>query len=288
MQRAIYTALAFAVLIAAAVLAGCTGVPGPEETEEFNRAVPAEPGSGLAVVNRNGGVNVSAWGEDYIAVTAVKRTVYGREELAKVRIEVTEGDPLRIETVHTGMNVRASVDYTIRLPSGVVLRRVESSNGPIELHRVRVAGTELRTSNGPVVVDGAPGSDLAAASSNGGIDLSGVEGYVTATTSNGGITVEDCGGIAGLKTSNGPISTEISAVRGDVTISSSNGGIALRLAEDLNARVVATTSNGRVTVGDLPLRVSESTGTSVSGLLGVGGPTITVTTSNGGINLSGL
>lgn len=54
MQRAIYTALAFAVLIAAAVLAGCTGVPGPEETEEFNRAVPAEPGSGLAVVNRNG------------------------------------------------------------------------------------------------------------------------------------------------------------------------------------------------------------------------------------------
>lgn len=288
MQRAIYTTLAFAVLIAAAVLAGCTGVPGPEETEEFNRTVPAEPGSEVVVVNRNGGVNVSAWEEDYVAVTAVKRTVYGRDDLAKVRIEVTEGDPLRIETVHAGFNPQVRVDYTIRLPSGVVLQRVESSNGPIKLSGVRVAGTELATSNGPVVVDGAPGSDLAAASSNGGIDLSGVEGYVTATTSNGGITVEDCGGIAGLKTSNGPISTEISAVRGDVTISSSNGGIALRLAEDLNARVVATTSNGRVTVDDLPLRVSESTGTSVSGLLGVGGPTITVTTSNGGINLSGL
>jgi len=48
---------------------------------------------------------------------------------------------------------------------------------------VRVAGTELATSNGPVVVDGAPGSDLAAASSNGGSIFSGVEGYVTATTS---------------------------------------------------------------------------------------------------------
>ena len=288
MQRAIYTTLAFAVLIASAVLAGCTGVPGPEETEEFNRTVPAEPGSEVVVVNRNGGVNVSAWEEDYVAVTAVKRTVYGRDDLAKVRIEVTEGDPLRIETVHAGFNPQVRVDYTIRLPSGVVLRRVESSNGPIKLSGVRVAGTELTTSNGPVVVDSAPGSDLAAASSNGGIDLSGVEGYVTATTSNGGITVEDCGGVTGLKTSNGPISAEISAVRGDVTISSSNGGIALRLAEDLNARVVATTSNGRVTVDDLPLRASESTGTSVSGLLGDGGPTITVTASNGGIDLSGL
>jgi hypothetical protein len=288
MQRTVCTVLTLLALITTVALAGCAGVPGPEETEEFNRTVPAEPGSGLVVVNRNGGVNVSVWEEDYVAVTAVKRTVYGRDDLAKVRIEVTGGDPLRIETVHAGFNPQVRVDYTIRLPSGVVLRRVESSNGPIKLSGVRVAGTELATSNGPVVVDGAPGSDLAVVSSNGGIDLSGVEGYVTATTSNGGITVEDCGGVAGLKTSNGPISAEISAVRGDVTISSSNGGIALRLTEDLNARVVATTSNGRVTVDDLPLRVSESTGTSVSGLLGDGGPTITVTTSNGGINLSGL
>lgn len=288
MQGAIHTALALAVLIAAAVLPGCTEVPGPEETEEFNRTVSVEPGSGLAVVNRNGGVNVSAWEEDYVAVTAVKRTVYGRTELAKVGIEVTEGDPLRIETVHTGMNVRASVDYTILLPSGVVLQRVESSNGPIELSGVRTAGTELRTSNGPVVVNGAPSGDIAAVSSNGGIALRGVEGYVTAKTSNGGITVEDCGGVAGLQTSNGPISAEISAVRGDVTVSSSNGGIALRFAEGLNARVVATTSNGRVAVHDLPLRVGESTGTSVTGSLGDGGPTITVTTSNGGIDLSGL
>ena len=249
MQKIIHTVLALAVLITAATLAGCTGVPGPEETEVFDRTVAVEPGSGVVVVNRNGGVNVSVWEEDFVAVTAVKRTVYGRAELAKVGIEVAEGDPLRIETVYTGLNVRASVDYTIRVPPDVVLQRVESSNG--------------------------------------GIDLRGVEGYVTATTSNGAVTVEDCGGVLALRTSNGPISATISAVREDVMISSSNGGIALRLAEDLDARVVAATSNGRVTVRGLPLRVSESTGTSVTGLLGDGGPTITVTTSNGGIDLSG-
>lgn len=143
-----------------------------------------------------------------VAVSAVKRSVYGRGEHDKVRIEVTEGDPLRIETVHTGFNPRVSVEYTIHLPLTAVLRRVENSNGPIELSGVRVNGTELRTSNGPVRVDGAPGGDLAAASSNGGIEVRGAEGYVTARTSNAPIT--------------------------------------LRLAEELDARIVAITSNGRM------------------------------------------
>jgi len=280
--------LAFAILIAATTLAGCTGVPGPEETEVFDRTVAGEPESSVVVVNRNGGVNVSAWDEDYVAITAVKRTVYGRGELAKVSIDVTEGDPLRIESVYTGINVRAGVDYTIRLPPDVVLQRVESSNGGIELTGVRVAGTELATLNGPVRVAGARGGDIRVSTSNGGIDLRDVEGYVVGTTSNGGITVKDCGGLITLRTSNGPISADISAVREDVTISTSNGDIILRFAEDLNARVTATTSNGRVTIRDRSLQVSESTGTSVTGLLGDGGPTITATTSNGGIDLSGL
>ncbi|MDD4253728.1 MAG: DUF4097 family beta strand repeat-containing protein, partial [Methanoculleus horonobensis] len=253
MQKTGYAALALLVLIAA-VTPGCVGVPGIEATEEFNRTVTVEPASGVVVINRSGGVSVSAWEEDYVAVTAVKRTVYGRGELAKVRIEVTEGDPLRIETVHTGLNPQVSVGYTIYLPPGVVLRRVESSNGPIDLAGARVNGTELRTSNGPVLVDGAPGGDLTAASSNGGIEVRDAEGYVTARTSNAGITVEDCGGVTELQTSNGPISAEIPALRGDTAITSSNGAVTLRLAGNLNARVAATTSNGRITANDLALR----------------------------------
>lgn len=288
MQGTVYAALALAVLAALAVLPGCTGVPGLEATEEFNRTVTVEPGSALTVINRNGGVTVDVREGETVAVSAVKQSVYGRDELDKVRIEVTEGDPLRIETVHTGFNPRVSVDYTIHLPPTVVLRRVESSNGPIVLAGVRVNGTELATSNGPVRVDGAPGGDLAAASSNGGIEIRGAEGYVTARTSNAPITVEDSGGVEDLETSNGRISAEIPAVRGDVTVSSSNGPITLRIAEDLDARVIATTSNGRIAVNDLALRLEASSGTRVSGTLGEEGPTITATTSNGNIDLSGL
>ncbi len=286
MQGTVYAALALLVLIA--VLSGCTGVPGLEATEEFNRTVTVEPGSELVVINRNGGVNVDVREGDTVTVSAVKRTVYGQGELDKVRIEVAEGDPLRVETVHTGVNPQVSVDYTIHLPPSVVLQRIESSNGPIDLSGARVNGTELRTSNGPVLVDGAPGGDLAAASSNGRVEVRGAEGYVMATTSNGAVTVEDCGGILGVRTSNGPISAEVPAVRGDVTISSSNAPITLRLAESLDARVVATTSNGRIAAHDLPLQLDESSGTRVFGTLGDGGPTITVTTSNGGIELTRL
>lgn len=287
MKDVIYVALAV-LIVTIVMLSGCTGVLGPEETEKFNREVPAKPGSDLAVVNRNGGVDMGIWEEDYVAVTAVKRTFYGRAELEKARIEVTENDPILIWTVHTGMNARVSVDYTVQIPADVVLRGIDTSNGQIRLQGVQVAGTEIHTSNGPVIVDGAPGGDLTAVTSNGWINLSGVEGYVTAKTSNDGIMVERSGGVGDLQASNGPISAEISAIRGDVTISTSNGEIALRIAKDLNARVIATTSNGRIAIRDLPLRVSESTETSVLGSLGAGGPTITIVTSNGDINLAGL
>jgi DUF4097 and DUF4098 domain-containing protein YvlB len=287
MQKTGYAALALLVVVTA-ILPGCTGVPGIEATEEFNRTVTVEPGSGVTVINRNGGVNVDVREGETVSITAVKRSVYGESELDKVRIEVTEGDPLRVETVHTALNPRVSVTYTIHLPPTVVLREAVSSNGPIALSGVRVDGTELTTSNGPVTVDGAPGGDLFAASSNGRIEVRGAEGYVTATTSNAGITVEDSAGVVELQTSNGPITAAIPALRGDVDIRTSNGGITLRLAEALDARIVATTSNGGISVNNLPLRLEESSGTRVSGTLGEGGPAITVTTSNGGIDLSVL
>jgi DUF4097 and DUF4098 domain-containing protein YvlB len=100
--------------------------------------------------------------------------------------------------------------------------------------------------------------------------------------------VEGAGGVADLDTSNGPISAEIPAVRGDVDIRTSNGPITLRFAEGLDARIVATTSNGRIAVNDLALQLEESSGTRVSGTLGQGGPTISATTSNAIIDLSEL
>ncbi|WP_243669516.1 hypothetical protein [Methanoculleus chikugoensis] len=93
MQGTVYAVLALVVL--ATALSGCTGgVPGLEETEQFDRTVAVEPGSGIVVTNRNGNVavNVREGGND-VGITAVKRSVYGRSELDKVRIEVTEGDP---------------------------------------------------------------------------------------------------------------------------------------------------------------------------------------------------
>ena len=285
MQGTGYAVLALLVL---AVVTGCVGVPGLETTEEFNRTVTVEPESGLVVINRDGGVNVNVREGETITVRAVKRSIYGQGELDKVRVEVTEGNPLRIETVHAGMNPRVSVDYTIEVPPTVLLQQVVSSNGPIDLAGVRVNGTELQTSNGPIRVRGAPGGDITAATSNGPIEVRGLEGYVTARTSNGGVTVENSGGVLELQTSNGPISADIPAVRGDVTITTSNGRITLRLAEDLDVQVVATTSNGRIAADDLPLLASESSGTRIAGTLGNGGPTIAVTTSNGNIDLSGL
>ena len=288
MKKPACAILTMLMLIASAALSGCTGIPDLEATEEFNRTVTVEPGSEVVVINRNGGVTVDVREGETVTVSAVKRSAYGQTELDKVQIVVTEGDPLRIETVHTAQDPQVNVDCTIHLPPATVLLRAESSNGPIDLAGARVNGTELLTSNGPIRVDGAPGGDITADSSNGPIEVRGADGYVTARTSNGHITVEESAGVMELRTSNGPITASIPAVRGDVKITTSNGAITLRLAETLDARLIATTSGGRIAASNLPLQLEESSGTRIVGTLGDGGPTITVTTSNGGINLEGL
>ena len=60
MRGVIYVALVVLIVVTV-MLSGCTGIPGPEETEEFSREVPAKPGGDLAVVNRNGGVDMGIW-----------------------------------------------------------------------------------------------------------------------------------------------------------------------------------------------------------------------------------
>lgn len=141
MQKPACAILTMLMLIASAALSGCTGIPDLEATEEFNRTVTVEPGSEVVVINRNGGVTVDVREGETVTVSAVKRSAYGQTELDKVQIVVTEGDPLRIETVHTAQDPQVNVDCTIHLPPATVLLRAESSNGPIDLAGARVNGT---------------------------------------------------------------------------------------------------------------------------------------------------
>jgi DUF4097 and DUF4098 domain-containing protein YvlB len=293
--------LAVTVLLTVIVVPGCIG-PGVQVTETFSQTVSVAPGTVIIVDNLNGNVVVETHEENTVVVNAEKRTKFGQSELDKAQIQVTGGNPLRIETTHTEPNVRVSVDYRILVPPATSLAEVLTSNGGVTFNgtagNVRVVtsngdiiGTSAgianaTTSNGRIELNGmsTPGS-LLAVSSNGRIDLHDISGFVSAVTSNGAISVTNSTGVTELRTSNARISADIPAIRGDVKISSSNGGIDLRLATNLNADIIASTSNGRITTHDLPLVLRQSSPTAIAATIGSGGPTISITTSNADIDL---
>lgn len=244
-----------------------------EKTEEFRETYEVSPGTELQVINVNGDVELNTWDKDYVEVHAIKKTNHDRDELAKVQVEVVTGDVMEIRTEYLERNARVSVDYHIRIPEQVVVQRVSTSNGDIELKETK-GDTRVMTSNGDV-------------------DLKDVVGIVQVQTANGDIDTRGATAISEANTSNGDISAEIRLIPDEGSeIATSNGSIDLFVSGELNANLNCATSMGEVSIDDIDLQsqVTGRTGSStlLKGVIGKGGALIRVKTSNGNIRLYGL
>ncbi|WP_198169671.1 DUF4097 family beta strand repeat-containing protein [Agromyces laixinhei] len=154
--------------------------------------------------------------------------------------------------VLSGCGRHCTVDYSISLPAGADVRG-ETSNGSIELEGVNEVDVE--TTNGKIELDDVAGA-VEAETSNGRIEGRGLAGTgVLATTSNGGIDLR------------------LSAAQ-DVEARSSNGAIDLVVpTEGAGYRVTTDTSNGSVDIG-----IDEDSD---------GEFTLDLATSNGSITVTG-
>ena len=241
-----------------------------EKTEKFHETYEVNPGTKLHIINANGDVDLKSWDKSYVEVNATKKTNRDKDELAKVRVEVTTGEVMEIRTEYLERNAHVSVDYRIRIPEQVMVQEVATSNGDIELKETR-GDTKVMTSNGD-------------------IDLKGVVGTVQVQTSNGDIEIRGATVVTEASTSNGDILAEIRQVSEEgAAIATSNGRIDLYLSEKLDADLASATSMGEVSIKDLDLesQFTARTGStaSVRGRIGRGGKTIDVQTSNGDIRL---
>ena len=125
----------------------------------------------------------------------------------------------------------------------------------VRLSLARAGGLEARTSNGAVQASLSavePGRPLRVKTSNGRIDLA----------------------LAGWKDT-------------DVEASTSNGAITVRLPEGAGARLNARTSNGAITSDFEVSGAGAHKRTHLEGLIGSGGPRLSLTTSNGSIRIEG-
>lgn len=228
----------------------------------------------LGVTGKNGGIEVVGEDRNDIALE-VKITVSGssRENaqsiLHDIRI-VTEGSNIRADgPSQSGSWLHGgwSASYRLRVPR-------------------RVAHTELRTTNGGINVSNLDGP-VSASSSNGGIDINQVHGDVNVSTTNGGLHLNEVAGAVHAQTTNGGVNISLAGNHwqgGGLYAKSTNGAITLKAPDRFAAHLVADTTNGGISVG-FPVTVQGKIGKHLDTDINGGGPTVHLETTNGGVSI---
>jgi hypothetical protein len=241
-------------------------VAAPAAAQDFHWTGHLAAGKRLEIKGVNGSIRAMAATGDEIDVSARKTS--RRSDPDEVKIEVVPSDEgVTICAVYpTGRHARyenscepgndwhsstdnndVNVDFTIRLPAGIVFSG-QTVNGDVEAEHL--------------------GSDAEVSTVNGSIDVS-AAGHVEARTVNGSIR-------AAMGRADWQSEAEFTTV---------NGGITLTLPDDLSAEVRAETVNGDLET-DFPLTVTGRFGPRhMRGTIGHGGRQLRLTTVNGSIRL---
>jgi DUF4097 and DUF4098 domain-containing protein YvlB len=263
-RRRLLPALVLPLLIGA--LAGCDivhgGLGSSEETAQWHKTYQLDVNGRLEINNVNGKIQVEPSAGNTVDVTAVKKARAGSPEAAKAALERAS----IVEDVSSG---RIRLDTKVARLEGVM---INAGNLQVE-YLVKVpAGAEVKVTT-----------------VNGGIEVTGLNGRITAETTNGGVTTHDVGGQLDASTTNGGLDIDMARVpEGGVKLSFTNGGLTMRMPRDSKANITASISNGGISAGDLPI---ETTGDNnrrrLEGRLNGGGARIQIDGVNGGISLSG-
>lgn len=219
--------------------------------EEFVRTLPLPSGGVFMLTNVNGSIEVEAWEKQEVEIRARKTTRGSTADLNRVKI-VVESQPGEV-SVHTlypeSEGLEVSVEYHIRVPAHVILKRVETVNGSVHARGVEGSGL-LRSVNGNVeLLEGA--------------------GRFDARSTNGNVHIE-----LNQLPPGSPISIE--------TV---NGSVVLALPADANAELDILSMNGDFR-SELPVMLrGRLSSRDFHGQLGRGGDAVKVRTVNGGIRV---
>jgi hypothetical protein len=166
--------------------------------------------------------------------------------------------------------------------------RATTGNGRINLSDVD-GDTYAKTSFGSIEAQRIAGN-LTLENSNGPVGAGNIKGDVSARTSFGSVSVEEAGGHISVDNQNGSVSISAahSANCKNISAKTSFSSIQVRLPENACYNVIARTSFGRI-YSDLPITATgEVGGNSLTGKIGNGACTLSLTNSNGSIEIQKL
>jgi hypothetical protein len=164
--------------------------------------------------------------------------------------------------------------------------RATTGNGRISLRDVG-GDAYAKTSFGSVNVERVNGS-LIIENSNGSVSANAVKGDASAKTSFGAVTLDDIGGSISVDNQNGTVqvsSARSAAACKNITLKTSFSPMQVRLPEDAGYQVNAKTSFGHIT-SELPVTATGVlSGDALNGKIGNGSCTLSLTNSNGNIEI---
>ncbi len=265
-----------------------------EETVE--QLLPFNSGASLSLEGRNGSVKVRVWDRNEIKIVAKKRMKVGRAHSWLARLI-----GLKTPKIESEEDARAFLEqFTMEINGDADRLEVRTKRPPSAGHLNFSMSYEVVLPRD---------SEVSVRVTNGRIEITGVSGNVTAAATNGRITCHEISGALHARTTNGRI--EFDGVRGELEARTTNGAISGRLAQ-LPARgseVICRTTNGRIQLtvprdsdfevaiqsnssrvssdfnlhGDLTKRPKR-----LRGIVGEGGPLISLRSTNGAVDLEAM
>lgn len=282
----IRSTIAGTALISASALGGCVIAQDSRlERKTVSLDIEHVSGSAIDVESENGSVKVRGSDEaQSVSVSAeIRAKTVERLEATKI-IASRNGEGalvLRVEWPENKREGSEGVSFDVTLPDahGVT---INTGNGRIELENLS-GDARLDTSNGRIMVGDHDGP-VFANTSNGRIEVDDIDGPVRLRTSNGRVIASDVNGVVDIVTSNGSIEIELEdGVQGPSSAKTSNGSITLSIGGSLKGTLDLSTSNAQILVKRAG-QTSTFKGKAQIVLNG-GGPTTTLSTSNGRITV---
>src|SRR5581483_6371582 len=228
----------------------------------------------VSVSTFDGSIEVRPWDRKDVEVVVEKRAAT-KESADTIEVDAKQNGnaisvDVRVPARHAfGFHMSRSAKLIVSLPAGSDLA-AKSGDGSIDVERI----------SGKIDLHSGDGS----------IKARSLEGDVTVTTGDGSVTAD--GRFPSLRAHSGDGSLRISAAPGsstatDCDVSTGDGSVGFEIPNDLNAELDAHTGDGRIRL--YGVSVSNVNGelrrNSVRGRLGAGGATLRIRTGDGSITL---